>query len=521
MRAAERNNARNFFGARSFEKKILFGYGFGSDESALQQPGPGRVAQIDVCRTDVRIHALVADDCQRGAAPPRVFGELQRTLDGQSSRYAMSVHIGLQALPGHFAVRKQSNAIANIPFGSKEIAGNEPLLHGRFEKKAIVAYQGVVQIESDPQIRKAAGHRPHHSLERIRSPEPLTFRVMKMKAAILEKLRAPLVLDEIEVPVLECGQVLVQIHRSGICGAQLGEIAGAKGEDKFLPHLLGHEGGGVVTETGPGVKHVRVGDHVVMHWRKGNGIQAETPKYRWGDRTVNSGWVTTFNEYAVISENRLTPIPKDIPFDVATLMGCAVTTALGLINNLARVKIGQSVAVIGCGGVGLNVVQGAAMVAADPVIAVDIYDHKLQLAQELGATHAINSARSDLTEEIKKIVGASGVDVFVENTGITKLIEQAYNLTSKSGKTILVGVPKHDQDITIHSLPLHFGKVLTGCEGGESEPAIDIPRYLRLYRAGKLKLDRVITHRLPFVEINTALEKVRAGDVGRCVLSMT
>ncbi len=344
---------------------------------------------------------------------------------------------------------------------------------------------------------------------------------MKMKAAILETLRAPLVLDEVDVPALECGQVLVQIHRSGICGAQIGEIDGKKGQDKFLPHLLGHEGGGIVLDIGPGVTHVQKGDHVVLHWRKGLGIQARGAKYTWDGRIVNSGWVTTFNEAAIVSENRLTPIPKDVPFEVAALMGCAVTTALGLINNLAQLKIGQSLAVFGCGGVGLNVVQGAAMVSADPIIAIDIYDHKLELAREFGATHVINSTKADVREEVRKIVGAAGVDVFVENTGLVRLIEQAYELTANSGRTILVGVPKHDEDITIHSLPLHFGKVLTGCEGGSTDPTADIPRYIKLYQRGKLQLDRLITHRMPFPDINLAIEKVRAGEVGRCVLSMT
>jgi len=343
---------------------------------------------------------------------------------------------------------------------------------------------------------------------------------MRMQAAILETLRAPLVLDEIDVPALDCGQVLVEIHSSGICGAQLGEIAGVKGEDKFLPHLLGHEGGGIVVDVGPGITQVRKGDHVVLHWRKGAGIHARTPKYNWSGRAVNSGWVTTFNQLAIVSENRVTPIPKDIPFEIAALMGCAVTTALGLINNLAHLKIGQSIAVFGAGGVGLNVIQGAAMVSADPIIAIDIYDHKLDLAREFGATHTINSACADVRDEIRNVVGPAGVDVFVENTGNVKLIETAYALTAPQGKTILVGVPKHDQDITIHSLPLHFGKVLTGCEGGSTDPTVDIPRYLRLYQRGKLQLDRLITHRFPFREINTALDKVRAGEVGRCMLTM-
>jgi S-(hydroxymethyl)glutathione dehydrogenase/alcohol dehydrogenase len=258
-----------------------------------------------------------------------------------------------------------------------------------------------------------------------------------------------------------------------------------------------------------------------MHWRKGVGIQAQPASYKWQGRTVNAGWVTTFNEYAIVSENRLTPIPKEIDLEIAALMGCAVTTALGIINNDAQVKIGQSIAVLGCGGVGLNVVQGAAMVSADPIIAIDIYDHKLEIAQQFGATHLINSAKADLREEVRRIVGIKGVDVFIENTGLVRLIEHAYELTAKTGRTILVGVPRHDQDITIHSLPLHFGKVLKGCEGGHTDPTTDIPRYLNLYRRGKLKLDGLVTHRFPFEKINEALDAVRSGEAGRCVLHMS
>ncbi len=344
---------------------------------------------------------------------------------------------------------------------------------------------------------------------------------MKTKAAILTELNSPLVVDEIEIPKLKCGQVLVQVCCTGICGAQLGEIAGNKGPDKYLPHLLGHEGGAVVLEVGPGVTHVRAGDRVVMHWRKGAGIQAPAPEYRWNGRTVNAGWVTTFNEHAIVSENRLTPIAEDVDFEVAALMGCGVTTALGLINNDAQIKIGQSIAIFGCGGVGLNIVQGAAMVAADPVIAIDIRDNKLQLAREFGATHVINSSQADAREELRKIVGKSGVDVAVDNTGQVKVIELAYDLTAPQGRTLLVGVPRHDQDITIHSLPLHFGRVLTGCEGGHTNPTVDIPRYLNLVRKGKMKLDRLITHRFSHLEqINSALDSVRAGEAGKCLISM-
>lgn len=342
---------------------------------------------------------------------------------------------------------------------------------------------------------------------------------MKIKAAILEKSNSPLIIDEIETPKLACGQVLVEVHKSGICGAQINEIEAAKGVDKFLPHLLGHEGGGIVLETGPGVTHVKEGDHVVLHWRKGNGIHSATPKYKWGSKTVNAGWVTTFNSHAVISENRLTVIPKGTDFEIAALMGCAVTTALGMINNNACVKIGQSVVVIGCGGVGVSVVQAAIMAGAYPVIGVDIKDNKLEMAKKFGATHIINSAKKDLREEVLKIVGPKGADVTIDNTGNVRVIETAYNMTKPKGRTILVGVPKHDQNINIHSLPLHFGKVLSGVEGGHSFPPDDIPRYLNLYENDKLELKSLITNHYKLDEINTAITALRAGEIdGRCMI---
>lgn len=341
---------------------------------------------------------------------------------------------------------------------------------------------------------------------------------LQMKAAILEKLNTPLVIDKLEVPDLECGQVLVQVHRSGICGAQLGEIAGVKGEDKYLPHLMGHEGGGVVVDVGPGVTQVHKNDHVVMHWRKGAGIQSQPPRYKRGNSFVGGGWVTTFNEYAVVSENRLTSIPTDVPFEAAALMGCAVTTALGLINNDAQLKFGQSLAVLGCGGVGLNVVQGAAMVSAEPVIAIDLHDQKLKMAREFGATHVVNSSKTDAREEIRKIAGSKGVDVFVETTGNAQLIELAYDLTAPNGRTILVGQTPHDQFVKIKGLSFHSGKSIFATDGGQTNPTVDIPRYISLYQRGRLKLDSLVTHRFTLDEVNTALEKIRNGETGRCVL---
>ncbi len=342
-----------------------------------------------------------------------------------------------------------------------------------------------------------------------------------MKAAILVEQNKPLIIDEVGVPDgLQYGQVLVKVVCSGICGSQIGEIGGVKGPDKFLPHLLGHEGGGIVQDVGPGVKHVKKDDHVVMHWRKGIGIESGVPQYKWGDKVVNAGYVTTFNEYAVVSENRITPIPDDMDFEVAALMGCAITTGFGVINNNVKLKIGESVAIFGIGGVGLNEVQGAALVSAYPIIAIDLYDHKLEMAARFGATHLINSSKVDVKEEILKIAGKQGVDAAIDNTGIVKVIDLAYEITAPTGRTVLVGVPRAGERISIYSLPLHFDKVIKGSHGGESNPSVDIPRYSNLQRVKNLDFKGMVTHRFSLDEINDAIAAMRRGEAARCIIRM-
>ena len=341
-----------------------------------------------------------------------------------------------------------------------------------------------------------------------------------MKAAVLTELKAPLVIAELQMPEsLAIGQVLVKIHFSGICGSQLGEIDGAKGEDKFLPHLLGHEASGVVLETGPGVRHVKAGDKVVLHWRKGLGIESETPHYSWEGRKVNAGWITTFNEYAIVSENRVTAIPPDSDLEVAALFGCAVTTGFGVVENNAKVRIGESVVVFGAGGIGLNIVQAAALVSAYPIIAVDVFDNRLELARTMGATHLINSKSADARQAILDIVGNTGVDAFIDNTGQPAIIEMGYQITKPQGRVTLVGVPRKGNDINIYSLPLHFGKGLSGSHGGEAIPQTDIPRYHQLFRAGRIKLRELVTDYFSLDQINDAVAGMRTGKFsGRCLI---
>lgn len=343
-----------------------------------------------------------------------------------------------------------------------------------------------------------------------------------MKAAILVEQRKPLVIADVQLPeTLVAGQVLVKVHFSGICGSQLGEIDGAKGEDKFLPHLLGHEASGEVIETGPGVRYVKPGDKVVMHWRKSLGIEAAPPAYKWNGRQVNAGWITTFNEHAIVAENRLTPIPADSDLEVAALFGCAVTTGFGVVVNNAKVKIGESVVVFGAGGVGLNIVQAAALVSAYPVIAVDLYNNKLELARKMGATHLVNSREVDARQAILDIAGSPGVDVFIDNSGAPGIIEMGYQITKPQGRVILVGVPRKGNNISLYSLPLHFGKELKGSHGGEAIPHEDIPRYQVLYDAGRIRLRELLTDYFDLEAINIAIAKMRNGAIaGRCLIRL-
>ena len=338
-----------------------------------------------------------------------------------------------------------------------------------------------------------------------------------MKAAILVESNKPLIVGEVQMPSkLMYGQVLVKIFYSGICGAQINEIEAIKGPDKFLPHLLGHEGSGIVEEIGDGVKTVKKGDHVVLHWRKSEGVQASTPTYVWKGKDVNAGWVTTFNEKAIISENRLTVIPKNFDLRTAALFGCAITSGFGAVNNDAKVKIGQSVLIYGLGGMGLNISYASKLVSAYPIIGIDIHDEKINIGKNFGVTHGINSKTMNIKDELKKILGNIGPEVVFETTGNSKLMEDAFELTPDDGKIVFVGVP--NDKISIYSLPLAFNKILRVSHGGDSIPDKDIPRYIRLLENKKLDFDNLITNEYSLFDINEAIKVFKSGKAGRILI---
>jgi S-(hydroxymethyl)glutathione dehydrogenase/alcohol dehydrogenase len=341
---------------------------------------------------------------------------------------------------------------------------------------------------------------------------------VRTPAAILVEQGRPLELDEVSVPAPGFGQVLVDVKTSRICGSQLGEIDGVKGPDRWLPHLLGHEGGGIVREVGPEVTTVHPGQHVVLHWRPGAGIQSRGPVYAWNGRRVNAGFVTTFNHIAVVSENRVTPIPEDVDFEVAALLADTLTTGAGLINRDAGVQIGESVVVFGAGGIGLGVILAARLAGAHPLVAVDLYPHKLDCARRFGATHTVVARQDTVEDDVRSIVGTEGADVVIDGTGRPDVIERCYGLVQPRGRCVLFGVMRHDLRVSLHTLPLHHGKVLTGSEGGGSRPAEDIPRLLRMLRDGRFDPKPMISHRGTLADVNGLISQMRAGEVVHAVM---
>ncbi|HEX5219695.1 MAG TPA: zinc-binding dehydrogenase [Verrucomicrobiae bacterium] len=341
---------------------------------------------------------------------------------------------------------------------------------------------------------------------------------MKTAAAILVEQKKPLVLDEVDLPPLGFGQVLVDIKASRICGSQIGEIDGVKGPDKWLPHLLGHEAGGIVREVGPEVRHVKPGDRVVCHWRPGRGIEARGAVYNWNGKACNAGPITTFQQFSILSENRVTIVPPDTDFELCCLLADTLTTGFGVINNDAKVRIGEAVVVIGCGGIGLGTVLGARLAGAHPVIAVDVQEHKLQVALKNGATHGINSTKEDFAEAVLRILGGSRPDVVVDGTGNPAVLEKAFALAGNFGRVVGVGVMPSDKKISINTLPLHLGKVLRGSHGGESLPAEDIPRYLRMVGDSRFNTSSFVSHRISLNEVNDGIAKMRSGEVIHCII---
>ena len=264
---------------------------------------------------------------------------------------------------------------------------------------------------------------------------------------------------------------------------------------------------------GPGVTTVKVGDKVVMHWRPGTGIEAPFPSYVLDGKSMSSGKVTTLSEYSIVSENRLTTVPDDTPPELCAILGCALTTAMGIIDNEVDLKFGESVAVVGCGGVGLNLLQGAAMKSACPIYAVEKNSNKKDLCFTAGATTFVDDI-ADIDEK---------VDVIIDTTGIPEVISACVSKLSGKGRMILVGQPAPGRGVEVMNAVNLFsgmGQTIKATQGGKTNPTEDIPRYVRMHKEGKLDIESFVTHRFKLDQVNEAFDLLRSGNAGRIIIEM-
>lgn len=345
---------------------------------------------------------------------------------------------------------------------------------------------------------------------------------MKTLAAVLYEQKKPLKIEELIIPDLKPGQVIVNIAYSGICHSQINEIDGLKGEDKFLPHTLGHEGSGIVEKIGENVKKVKPGDHVVLTWIKGDGFDVPCAKYLNSEKSViNSGAISTFLTKAIISENRLIKIPDDFPLKEASLLGCAIPTGAGLILNLIDKADIKSAAVFGVGGIGTSAILALKIRDCPQLIAVDINDTKLENAVKMGATHTINFQKEDVLNKINEITNGKGVDYAIEAAGIKEAMETAFSsVKDKGGLCIIAGNLPEGKKISINPFDLIKGKKIIGTWGGETKPDIDIPKYIDFYNNKKLPLEGLISKTYKFEEINEAIFELKKGNITRAVIQM-
>ena len=360
-----------------------------------------------------------------------------------------------------------------------------------------------------------------------------------MKAAVLYEKGQPLKVEELTLDSPRQREALVKLAASGVCHSDLHYIKGDR--EHPLPVVLGHEGAGIVEEVGPDVTYAKPGDHVVlsfvptcgrcsycvegkynlceMRQRLGGNLLDGTKRLRKGQQEIHHfNGVSSYGDYAVVPEDSLVLVREDAPLDKLALIGCGVPTGVGAVIHTAKVQPGSRVVVIGVGGVGLNVVQGAALAGAEQIIAVDINGTKLEHALEFGATHLVNGATEDVTASVRDITRGEMADYAFEVIGNLEAINQALHTTRRGGVTVVVGVTPTGAQLTIDPDFLHQDRALLGCTYGSCYPRADMPKFVDLYMAGKLKLDELITRTFRLEEINTAFDVLDRGEVARSII---
>lgn len=356
-----------------------------------------------------------------------------------------------------------------------------------------------------------------------------------VRAAVLPAIGSPLEITDIELPEPGPGQVRVRLAAAGVCHSDLSLSNGTMRVP--VPAVLGHEGAGTVLSVGEGVTHVAPGDGVVLNWAPSCGschhcgigevwlcanalagagsIYAVTEDGTELHPGLN---VAAFAEETVVAANCVLPVPDGVPLTDAALLGCAVLTGYGAVHHSARVREGESVAVFGVGGVGLATLQSARIAGASTIVAVDVSPEKESLARQAGATEYV--VASDTTaKEIRKLTGGQGADVSVECVGRAATIRTAWDSTRRGGRTTIVGIGGKDQQVTFNALELfHWGRTLSGCVYGNSDPAADLPVLADHIRAGRLDLGALVTERIGLDGIPGAFDNMLAGRGGRALV---
>ncbi len=353
-----------------------------------------------------------------------------------------------------------------------------------------------------------------------------------MKAAILREVKKPLTIEEITLDDPGPGQVLVKTAATGACHSDLHFMEGLWPTQ--LPVVLGHEAAGIVESVGPSVDYVEAGDHVVLLFVPFCGTcgycttgrpnlcgraRTRNQTIHIGDQTVAPfASMSSFAEYMVVPEGGLVKIRKDVPLDRAALVGCGVMTGVGAAINTAKVQPGSTCAVIGTGGVGLNVIQGCALAGAERIIAIDIHPNKLEMAREFGATHFVNASNEDPVAKVTELT-SGGADYAFEVIGLPSAITQAFDMVHRGGEAIVVGMAPLGSEVTISAPAFMQEKVLRGSVYGSTRPRYDMPRLIDLYMAGKLKLDELVSRTYPLEGINEAFDAMKNGEVARSVIT--
>ena len=357
-----------------------------------------------------------------------------------------------------------------------------------------------------------------------------------MKAAVCRAFNEPLVIEELELEGPQAGELVVDVKACAICHSDITYMDGGWGG--ALPALYGHEAAGVVSAVGPETPGVAVGDHVVVtlirscgqcfYCSRGDRVMCETvlPLSERQPITDASGApvaqmmnVGSFAEQVLVHHSQIAVMPKDVDFAVASLLGCGVITGVGAAINTTSISPGESVVVIGTGGVGLNCIQGAALSGANPLIAVDVNDAKLEAAKAFGATHGINSASADVAAEVKALTNGRMAEHVLVSVGVGPAIEQGIGLMGKGGETVIVGMPPSGVTTTFDpSWIAADSQRIVGSKMGSAQVPVDIPQLVGLYRGGRLKLDELVTKRYPLEEINEAVAAVKRGEALRNVV---